>query len=912
MKIVCSYFYSYVRSQYPNDQPYLLMRKLFLLPLLFILTLAATAQNRGTIKAIILDSVSHQPVQLATISLLKLSDTSLISYTVTDKNGSFILHNVKQEASRLLISHVGYRGVHLKVDFKNGELVDLGKIYLSVRMLQEVTVKGERVPVVIKKDTIEFDALAFKTPPNAMVIDLLKRLPGIQVDMQQGITVNGKHVSKIRVNGKDYLSNQAITINNLPADVFSKVQVYDDRDNDPDHLVPDYKVDKIINLKFKSNITKGFLASIGAGAGPQDRYAAGGFASKINDEGQTTINFNADNLSNTIQSVNNYSGFNNAQFGSPGLGRKVNGLISVTRESKKKKFQLEYRASNEIRDDNKNSTTAQKVGDTVFTGVSASLNHNVNNNQSLHIENEWHPDSLTIIRFQPDAEYTYDTGEGSSASINYTNFVSLLNKSASTDHQRNTAFNYNHNFSYYHRINKKGTSFTLGNAIGYHPNSGVDFNGSDLLSYIATFPSDTLRRLGRSSSNGFSQNFSGAYHLPLNKKFSFDINAIALHDRNRGEFLNYDEDFKTGLYTIYLADQSSDLTRNLFGESINPVFSYNFGEDMYVRAGVNALGQQIEDIFNRGLPDRNRDYLYFFPTAEVHIKSFTAGYSASVQQPGISQLQPITIVYSPLYSYSGNPALKPVRVYSLNGNYQLNKFQTGLNVNFYANYTVEKNTIVDQQYINAEGGKLSMPVNGNGRTNFTASGGFNKRFSPQRRDKNWNFSVYENVSFSAGHNYFLVNQQQGYQYNTSFNAHTNLFINYKELFSLVPNYTLNYTHATYKDIGNPDNSYIVHNASLATYLYFPKNVQSRIEYNYRYTPLAVPGFQHSNSILNLSVGKRIQKKDRGEIGLICYDLLNQNVNQTHVVNLNTITDSQAQIQKRYVLLTYIYHFSKFN
>lgn len=888
------------------------MRKLILLPLFILATLAATAQNRGTIKAIILDSVSHQPVPLATISLLKLSDTSLVSYTVTDKNGAFVLHNVKQEPSRLLVSHVGYRGLHLKIDFKNGDWVDLGKLYVSERMLQEVTVKGERVPVVIKKDTIEFDALAFKTPPNAMVIDLLKRLPGIQVDMNQGITVNGKPVSKIRVNGKDYLSNQAITINNLPAEVFSKVQVYDDRDNDPDHLVPDYKVNKIINLKFKSNITKGFLTSVGAGGGPQDKYAAAGFASKIDDSGQITFDFDADNLSNTILPVTNYSGFNNIVFGNIGRSSKINGQISVTRESKKKKFHLEYRASDNINDNDKGSTTTQKAGDTIFTGVATSLNHSRSNRQLLHIEDEWRPDSNTIIRFQPDAEYQYNTGDGSTTGINYTNFNPLLNKATSTDHNRNTAFNYNHNFSYYHRINKKGASFTLGNAIGYHPNSGVDFNGSNLLSYIATFPSDTLRRLGRSSSNGFFQNFSGAYHLPMNKKFSFDLNAIALHDRNRGELLNYDEDFKAGLYTIYLADQSSDLTRDLFGESLNPVFTYNLGEDMYLRAGLNALGQQINDIFNRGLPNRNRDYLYFFPTAELHIKNFTAGYSASVQQPGISQLQPITIVYSPLYSYSGNPALKPVRVYSLNSNYQLYKYQTGLTVNFYANYTVEKNTIVDKQFINEAGGKLSMPVNGNGRRNFTVSGGFSKRFSPQRRDKAWNFSVNENASYSAGQNYFIVNQQQGYQYNTSVNVHTNVFINYKELFSLAPTYSMNYTHTTYKDIDNPDNNYVVHNAALAAYLYFPKNFQSRIEYNYRYTPLAVPGFQRSNSILNFSVSKRIQKKKQGEIGLICYDLLNKNIDQTHIVNLNTITDSQMQIQKRYVLLTYIYHFSKFN
>jgi len=106
------------------------MRKLFLLPLLVIIALTAEAQNHGTVKAIILDSVTHEPIQLATVSVLRLSDTSLISYTVTDKNGAFTLHNLKQEPSRLLVSHVGYQGLHFTVNFKKGELADLPEAFV--------------------------------------------------------------------------------------------------------------------------------------------------------------------------------------------------------------------------------------------------------------------------------------------------------------------------------------------------------------------------------------------------------------------------------------------------------------------------------------------------------------------------------------------------------------------------------------------------------------------------------------------------------------------------------------------------------------------------------------------------------------------------------------------------------------
>src|ERR1700744_996583 len=120
------------------------MRKYFLLLSLLTVFIAAKGQNHSVVKATILDSLTQQPVQLATVSILKLQDTSLLSYTITDKKGEFALHNLRQEPSRLLISHVGYQTIHLTVDFKKGEVVDLGKIYLSAKTLKEVEGAGKR------------------------------------------------------------------------------------------------------------------------------------------------------------------------------------------------------------------------------------------------------------------------------------------------------------------------------------------------------------------------------------------------------------------------------------------------------------------------------------------------------------------------------------------------------------------------------------------------------------------------------------------------------------------------------------------------------------------------------------------------------------------------------------------------
>ncbi|MFI5163502.1 MAG: carboxypeptidase regulatory-like domain-containing protein, partial [Sphingobacteriales bacterium] len=185
------------------------MKRYILLFLISLISIAAAAQNRAGIKAVVLDSLNKEPLGFATVAVLKVSDSSLISYTITDKTGAFSLRNLNTaEPSRLLISRVGYQSLHLTLSFKKDKPVnDLGQLFLAQKVLKEVTITAERTPVLIKKDTIEFNAEAFKVRPNAVVEDLLKKLPGVQVDNGGTITVNGKNISKIKVDGKDFFAN---------------------------------------------------------------------------------------------------------------------------------------------------------------------------------------------------------------------------------------------------------------------------------------------------------------------------------------------------------------------------------------------------------------------------------------------------------------------------------------------------------------------------------------------------------------------------------------------------------------------------------------------------------------------------------------------------------------------------------
>ena len=181
------------------------MYKHLLLFALLLATSLSQAQNKSVIKGKIIDSASNTPVEFVTVAVLTVKDTTslLLSYTITDKTGAFALHNLPTGTPlKVFISNVAYKPYRKFITFSKIETLDLGNIALSNNTLNELVIKGERPPITIRKDTIEFNAEAFKTRPNAVVEDLLKKLPGVEVDMSGQIMVNGKDVKKIRVDYK--------------------------------------------------------------------------------------------------------------------------------------------------------------------------------------------------------------------------------------------------------------------------------------------------------------------------------------------------------------------------------------------------------------------------------------------------------------------------------------------------------------------------------------------------------------------------------------------------------------------------------------------------------------------------------------------------------------------------------------
>ena len=880
------------------------MKKLLFLITIICLVNICRAQSRHTITATLIDSTTRQPVEFVTVAVLKVSDSSLVSYTLTDKQGAFTLRNLRNnEDLRLLISHVGYESLHIKLNFTKAALLNLGTLYLGTKNLAEVTIKGESVPIVIKKDTIEFNAEAFKVRPNAVVQDLLKKLPGMQVDRDGTITFNGKGISKIKVDGRDFFANDPkIASRNLDAEMIAKIQVYDDRENDPDHLQPDYVVKKIINLKFKKQFSKSTFGKVTVGAGTQDRYQVDGLYNKSIDNLQVSIIGNSKDLGNT-----EFIGTSLIGFGpSEGLQQVTNTGVNINDNWKKVKLNLVYNYNNTIFNNLQSKNIAQFLSDTVLTNNSANKIHNITNDQTVNGTIEWAADSVTNIKYIPQLAFNNTNSNTLSQVTSFNNFTPVLSKSVNNDGDKGNNTQYQHSLNYYHSFRKKGESLSITNDISINPNTNLGISNDDLVSYTAGLTSDTLARLANNKSTNTSVGLSAGYNYPLSKTITAGITLTGNYSVNGADLFTYDLDPKTGLYNIFLPSQSSNLTRDQWLQSGHPQLVY-IKKNININVGFIAQTQQIDNQFNNNTPDLNQHFTYLFPFVSLSLGKVNFSYSEDVRQPTISQLEPITIVYSQLNSFTGNPDLKPTRLRNFGINYNEFDMQDQLYVFLSARVILENNSIIQESLVSAQGAQLITPINKNGRFTTYISGSISKTL---KKFGEWQLRESTNVNASAGRNFFEVNYKDGYQDTYALPITQEFVVSWNDVVEFEPTYHINPAITRYELVNYPAVSYVQQTISLPLDVQWPKRINWSINYTHIYNPLVAQGFQRQSNLLSFSIARAFQKKDKGEIRLTCYDLLNQSVSAIHFASNNTINDIQNEAIKRYFLLSYTYRFNK--
>lgn len=903
------------------------MNKFLLTTLLVFYMCALYAQNKSGIKGIVTDSVGNKPMERVTIGITDLKDSTFVSYTSTTKTGSFALSGMPSDKPLVIIaSHMGYANFIKVVTLKRGETLDMGNIVMKARsnIMNEVVVAGQRQAIVVNKDTVEFRVEAFKLRPNAVVEELLKKLPGVQVDNDGSIKVGGKAVSKLTIDGKEFFSNDIrIATKNLDAALLDKVQIYDDRENDPDHLVEDAKVSKIINLKFKRAFKKSTFGKVYAGGGSRDRFEAGGLLSTFRDTLQLSIIAVGNNLNRTGFSSNDLSqlggfdrsGTNGIYNGSASVGGNTYGGIEKILSGgfnlnhdygKKLKVNLIYFYSNS-RVQRSNSSLSQQFlsADTLFSSNNYDA-YTITNKHNATGLIRWKPDSTTTINYTPKLSFTGDDNAGTGKANSYNNLAPLT-QSFNNVNNSNSRMQFQHSFSYYRSLSKKRESITITQNLNINPDQATNFNYLNLVSQTTAIKSETLDRLTDNANKSTSAGLEVSYRYPLSKKIISNIGVNGRYSYNARRQLTYDKNLPTGKYDVFLNDQSTDLNRNQWTEGFKGGISYQITKRISLDLNIGGEFLQIRNRFNKNVPDMSQNYFNLLPSARLQLFDVSLNYSTSVSQPSIYNIQPITIRTTQLYAFTGNPLLVPSRNHSFtigfNKYYPKNEFFIYSN----GNASFDENSVITKSQISPEGITMNMPVNRDGRSNLNINVGINKRF---KTSKMWQIQVNPFINYSQSRSFVILNQNEGYQNNSYISLGQSMSINWNDIVDISPQYFVSPQITSYSGVNFETVKYTSHRASANYTVRWPKRIYWEGNYNYTYNPLASAGFQKNSHLLNLSVALQMLKKDRGELKLSCYDLLDQNINGYRYVGANSITDSQNQILKRYFLLTYLVKFNK--
>jgi len=904
---------------------------------LFLLLLAVAfttnAQTKNQFKGKVVDSANHVPIEMATVAIMEVKDTvsTLISYTLTDKEGNFILHGIPAGVNlKLLVSFVSYNSYRKLLKLQNKtENMDFGTIGLSNKLLKEITIR-DRPPIVIRADTIEFAAEAFKVRPNAVVEDLLKKLPGVEVSGDGTVTVAGKPVSKIYVDGHEYFANdQRIATKNLDVALIDKVQVYDDRENDPNHVTPAADVNKIINLKFKKEYKKSIFGKVFLGAGTEDRYETGGLINMFRDTLQVSLIGVSNNLNNTGFSFNDLytsgglnRGGNEAAaraglggFGGAGSGiqKVISGGVNINNDyGKKLKVNLAYYYNHTNNDFNSLANTQRLLNDTTLTSRTANSRISYDTRHIITSSVRWAPNPATQIQYTPVLNIDNNSSGSSTLASTFSNFVPLITQSNTTDHRDGSNVSFSQNFSYNHQLKKQGSSFSVNHSLNISPSSSNDFNINQVNSFTSLLPSYVLNRLTNTIGNSTDGSISAGYRTQVNKKLSATATVSANYRHAVNNTFALDLDTVTGHYDAPVLNLNSALTRNTFSESVNPGFTYMFSDGrthpfMQVNASVNLEMQDVSNHFDRGAPDLNQRFFTALPNISFNYGKFGASYTESMQLPNIGDLIPYTVVFSPLYSVTGNPDLKPTYRHNFSIRYSNFNFKTRNTFSANLNYTSSDNTVFRQRTLDQAGIETSRPINMNGAHSVNGSINLSK---PIKKTTDLNITSSTNLSATYFHNFFELNGQNGFQNSIGGIFTESINFNWKDKIELSPAYTLTAQSVKYTGVNYPNQSQIAHNAGSHFMFYWNSRTSIEGSYNYTYNPLVPPGFQKSANLLSMNIARTLFANGKGQIKLTCYDILNQSIGTTRSINENVITDNQSEILKRYFLLTFQYSFIK--
>ena len=925
----------------------LFMKKIYLTPVFALAMIVSNAQVKG----IVIDSATKKPIDKAVIGLVIKSKATDTSYTFTNEKGEFNFEPVPASNFSVIIINSGFAPVAKFIIVTQPEkTISIGTIILASRakLLDEVIVLS--APIVIKEDTVEYRADAFKTKEGAVVEDLLKKLPGIQVDKDGNIKAQGKSVTRVKVNGKEFFGGDVKTATKeLPANIVDKIQVIDDYgDQATVSGIKDGEPDKIINIELKKNKNKGFFGRATVGGGTEDRYQASFNGNYFNNNKQISLFANSNNtnaslfnfggggnrgmssmMSSGMSVMKEMGGANNlmslVQSGDAGLfGSGGNSGISSTNSigtnfrdqwGKRVSVYGSYSYSHKNTSQLQNKTSQNSFQNESFINNQDLNAVTIGDNHRATFNLEYQVDSFKNLKFTPNINYSssyvnsYTLFDNSKVGLGKTTDGSTKNSSdAKTP-------NLSLNVLYNHKFRKKGRNFSTSLSLGNAESISIQDATNLTYQYVAPFigPRNTFQYTDQQNNN-YNYGVRMTYSEPINKYRSLDVSYSHNLNYTRNNKKTFNVDSATQAKTmnnILSNDYENNFYNNRMGASIRTTMKkYNY-----------SLGVSVQPVALQG-KSLTKDSAYkpitrvnIFPIARFvynfsRSKSVNINYSGNATQPTFSQLQPVADESNLQNITIGNPGLKPSVSNNVNLTFTNFNFITGkvLFTNF--NISTIKNQIVNNTINKGAGRKLSIPQNVNGYYNMMGMYTFSRPY------KNRKYVLTFNGSANYNHNINLIDSIKNVGQNWIVSQGVVFEYNLKEWLELGTgiNYSLN--DVKYKNKNNIPST-LQNSSSNAWTLTNNINIdltkRTILKYDFDYTINngISNGISQNPVLMNASLEQQLFKKKNGILKLAAYDLFKQNTNISRSVYENTITDTRSNRLTRYFILTFTYRLQKF-
>jgi len=754
--------------------------RLFGLLFFFLMATVAMAQSddeprRLTISGQLIDAEFREPMAQATIQLFTVTDSTFVGGTVSDNRGNFSVEAPNNGTFRLKISSVGFQPIQRDVTLRRNQNQELGTLLMSPEsvMLKEAVITGRAAQVIVKKDTLVFNPDAYRTPEGSAIEELIKRMPGAEVDEDGNITVNGKEVKKILIDGKEFMLGDTETaLKNLPISIIQNVKFYDQQSDQARITgIEDGNKETVLDFTIKKGMNRGYMTNLDIAGGTQHRYASRGMGSSFTDNTRIMVTGNFNNKEENAGWWNR-RGLNSRKM----LGANLN-YDDGTKLKIDGSIRWNHRGGDNV-NENSSENFYSETSRTFTNSNSKSLSRN--NNWNGNFRFEWKPDTLSNILIRANGSSGTSDGTQTSLSATYNAdpylyvtdpladdaIAAMHAKELAVNRNRQASLSYGENKNFwgmlqlYRRLNPRGRNVTLRfeGSMGDNENLNASNNevhlyrkknlaGEDSTYFTARYNLTPSDNSGYVINASYSEPLWKGAHLQASYELRYNQNKS---DRQTYDFSRLDTNPFIGIQPVYREwdpwlgsfggkdklDPYLDKSLSRFSEYKN--YTHNirltlrYWEEKYdYNVGVLVQPQHSNYIQDyRGIyVDTIRNVTNIAPTLDFHYKfsdqqNIWFHYRGDTRQPDITQLLDITDDSNPLYITQGNPGLKPQFTNSLNVYYNnyIQRYKRSIVV--YANYQNTRNSISNLVRYNPEtGGSISRPENING--NWNINGGFN-------------------------------------------------------------------------------------------------------------------------------------------------------------------------------------------